>query len=119
MEDMKINSKTDYKRNRVNSGYGPHRILEMLQKEALENPVTDQIQEENTHWSLNEEVILLLSLQKILRGEKMSTRSLDLCSCGHSREKHDNFDGACEDCDCEVFHRNINTGKLIVEISNN
>ncbi len=49
----------------------------------------------------------------------MSTRSLDLCSCGHSREKHDNFDGACKDCKCEVFHRNINTGKLIIEISNN
>ncbi|MHA1615329.1 MAG: hypothetical protein ACTSYJ_10825, partial [Candidatus Thorarchaeota archaeon] len=63
--------------------------------------------------------ILLLSLQKILRGEKMSTRSLDHCSCGHSRENHDNFDGECEDCKCEVFHRNINTGKLIVEISNN
>ena len=46
MEDMKINSKTDYERYRVNSGNGPHKILEMLQEEALENPVTDQIQEE-------------------------------------------------------------------------
>ncbi len=35
MEDMKINSKTDYERYRVNSGNGPHRILEMLQEEAL------------------------------------------------------------------------------------
>ena len=52
MEDMKINSKTDYKRNRVNSGYAPHRILEMLQKEALEDPVTDQIQEESTSLKL-------------------------------------------------------------------
>ena len=43
---MKINSKTDYERYRVNSGNGPHKILEMLQEEALENPVTDQIQEE-------------------------------------------------------------------------
>ena len=52
MEDMKINSKTDYKRNRVNSGYGPHRILEMLQEEALAESVTDQIQEESTSLKL-------------------------------------------------------------------
>ena len=52
MEKMKINSKTDYKRNRVNSGYGPHRILEMLQEEALGDPVTDQIQEESTSLKL-------------------------------------------------------------------
>ena len=49
MEDMKINSKTDYKRNRVNSGYAPHRILEMLQEEALAESVNDQIQEGSTH----------------------------------------------------------------------
>jgi hypothetical protein len=49
MEKMKINSKTDYKRNRVNSGYGPHKLLEMLQEEALAESVPDQIQEENTH----------------------------------------------------------------------
>ena len=48
MEDMKINSKIDYKRNRVNSGYGPHRILEMLQEEALAESVNDQIQEGST-----------------------------------------------------------------------
>ena len=119
MEKMKINSKTDYKRNRVSSGYGPHRILEMLQEEALAESTTNQIQKGSTHWSLNEEVILLLSLQKILRGEKMSTRSLDHCACGHNREDHDNFNGECEDCKCEVFHRNINTSNLIVKNSNN
>jgi hypothetical protein len=32
MEEMKINSKIGYRRTRVKSGYGPHRILEMLQQ---------------------------------------------------------------------------------------
>jgi hypothetical protein len=36
MEDMKINSKIEYKRNRVTSGKEPHRMLEMLQDEAME-----------------------------------------------------------------------------------
>ncbi len=36
MEEMKINSKNDYKRNRVTSGYEPHRLLKMIQKKALE-----------------------------------------------------------------------------------
>ena len=36
MEDMKINSKNEYKRNRVTSGKEPHRMLEMLQDEAME-----------------------------------------------------------------------------------
>lgn len=35
MEDMKINSKIEYKRNRVTSGREPHRMLEMIQEEAL------------------------------------------------------------------------------------
>ena len=35
MEDMKINSKNEYKRNRVTSGKAPHRMLEMIQEEAL------------------------------------------------------------------------------------
>lgn len=43
MEDMKINSKTDYERYRVNSGNGPHRILEMLQEEALKESDHNQI----------------------------------------------------------------------------
>ena len=49
----------------------------------------------------------------------MSGRSIDHCTCGHNLEDHYNFDGECEDCKCEVFHRNINTSNLIVEISNN
>ena len=49
----------------------------------------------------------------------MSTRSIDHCTCGHNREDHHNFNGECEDCKCEAFHRNINTSNLIVEISNN
>jgi len=36
MKKMKINSKIDYKRNRVTSGYEPHRLLKMLQEKALE-----------------------------------------------------------------------------------
>jgi len=44
MEDMKINSKTDYERYRVNSGNGPHRILEMLQEKALKESDHNQIQ---------------------------------------------------------------------------
>ncbi len=36
MEKMKINSKTGYRRNRVKNGYGPHNMLEMIQKEGLE-----------------------------------------------------------------------------------
>ncbi|MFW9886796.1 MAG: hypothetical protein ACFFER_01355 [Candidatus Thorarchaeota archaeon] len=32
MEEMEINSKIGYQRTRVKSGYGPHRILEMLQQ---------------------------------------------------------------------------------------
>jgi hypothetical protein len=35
MEDMKINSKNEYKRDRVNSGKEPHKMLEMLQEQAL------------------------------------------------------------------------------------
>jgi len=36
MEDMKINSKINYERNRITSGNEPHRILQMMQKKALE-----------------------------------------------------------------------------------
>ena len=36
MTKMKINSKNDYERNRVTSGNEPHRILQMLQEQALE-----------------------------------------------------------------------------------
>ena len=35
MEEMKINSKIGYRRTRVRSGYGPHRMLEMFQQTML------------------------------------------------------------------------------------
>jgi len=35
MEEMKIDSKIGYRRTRVRSGYGPHRMLEMLQQTML------------------------------------------------------------------------------------
>ncbi|MHA1137631.1 MAG: hypothetical protein ACTSSE_14205 [Candidatus Thorarchaeota archaeon] len=35
MEKMKLNSKIDYKRNRVTTGNEPHRLLKMLQEKAL------------------------------------------------------------------------------------
>ena len=35
MEDMKINSKIGYKRDRVTSGKAPHAMLKMIQEEAL------------------------------------------------------------------------------------
>ena len=41
MEDMKINSKIDYKRDRVNSGNEPHRMLQMIQEKALEQETED------------------------------------------------------------------------------
>jgi hypothetical protein len=39
----------------------------------------------------------------------MSTRSYDHCSCGHIRKRHENFDGECEKCSCDVFHRSMRT----------
>jgi hypothetical protein len=36
MEKMRINTKVSYKRNRITSGYEPHRILQMIQEIALE-----------------------------------------------------------------------------------
>ncbi len=45
MKKMKINSKDDYKRNRVMSGNEPHRLLKMIQEQALQESVTDSIQE--------------------------------------------------------------------------
>ncbi len=35
MEEMEINSKISYKRDRVVSGNAPHRMLRMIQEEAL------------------------------------------------------------------------------------
>jgi hypothetical protein len=63
---------------------------------------------------LVEEMILLLPLESY-RGEKMSTRSYDHCTCGHKRENHDNFDGECQKCDCDVFHRGIRMPSLVID----
>jgi hypothetical protein len=41
------------------------------------------------------------------RVEVMSGRSYDYCSCGHIRGGHDDFDGKCEKCRCDVFRRSI------------
>jgi hypothetical protein len=35
MENMKINSKNEYRRNRVINGYEPHRMMEMEYQKAL------------------------------------------------------------------------------------
>jgi len=41
MEEMEINSKISYKRNRVVSGNAPHRILQMEQEKALAKYAND------------------------------------------------------------------------------
>lgn len=41
MKEMKINSKIDYKRNRVTSGNEPHRLLKMIQEKALGEAVNE------------------------------------------------------------------------------
>ena len=37
MEEMKINSKIGHRRSQVESGSGPHRMLEMAQEKMLED----------------------------------------------------------------------------------
>jgi len=41
MEEMKINSKINYKRNRVTSGNAPHKMLQMIQEKALKRDTKD------------------------------------------------------------------------------
>ena len=41
MEDIEINSKINYRRDRVMSGNEPHKILQMIQKQALEKEAKD------------------------------------------------------------------------------
>ena len=43
MEDMKINSEIGYKKSRVMSGYGPHKMLDMIQQKGLEKVVKKEI----------------------------------------------------------------------------
>ncbi|MHA1938533.1 MAG: hypothetical protein ACW97O_10025, partial [Candidatus Thorarchaeota archaeon] len=54
---MKINSKTGYRRNRVKNGHGPHRMLEMIQKEGLEKRTKRE--EKDSDSSLKAEEITL------------------------------------------------------------
>jgi hypothetical protein len=37
----------------------------------------------------------------------MSTSSYDLCTCGHNREAHDDFESECKKCKCDVFYRSM------------
>lgn len=64
---------------------------------------------------LKREELFIIVIPKIYRGEKMSTRSLDHCTCGHNRESHNNFDGECEECKCEVFHRGMRMKNMPAE----
>ncbi|MHA2356859.1 MAG: hypothetical protein ACXADC_16940 [Candidatus Thorarchaeota archaeon] len=57
MEKMKINSKTGYRRNRVKNGYGPHNMLEMIQKEGLEKLANKEDQDKDSDSSLKAEKI--------------------------------------------------------------
>ncbi len=42
MEKLKLNSKRGYTRSRVISGHGPHRLLEMKQKEMLDRLASEE-----------------------------------------------------------------------------
>ncbi len=59
MEKLKINSKTGYRRNRVKNGHGPHRMLEMIQKEGLEKRAKIEDQEKDSDSSLKTEEVML------------------------------------------------------------
>jgi len=43
MENMKINSKNEYKRNRVINGNEPHKMMEMEYQKALEKLARKQV----------------------------------------------------------------------------
>jgi hypothetical protein len=45
----------------------------------------------------------------------MSTRIYDHCRCGHNRVSHDDFEGDCKKCGCDVFHRGMLRHSVIVE----
>ena len=48
MEKMKINSKKEYNRSRVISGYGPHKKLEMIHKKMLAKIAKEEAQEKDS-----------------------------------------------------------------------
>ena len=105
MRKMKIDSKNDYMKNRVCRGNHPHRMLEMVQKQALENNTKIESRIRSNHSIIYGKT----------RGEIMSIRSIDHCSCGHNRENHDNFNGECEEYQCKTFHREIRTKNIVAE----
>ena len=45
----------------------------------------------------------------------MSTRTYDHCTFGHNRKDHEDFQGECENCKCDVFHRSMYIHSLLVE----
>ena len=69
MEKMKINSKTGYRRNRVKNGYGPHKMLEMIQQKGLEKLANNEGHKKDSDSSLKAEEIPP-SRQKITEVEK-------------------------------------------------
>jgi hypothetical protein len=46
MEKMKLNSRIRYNKARVRNGYGPHRILKMIQENLRESLTENTIKEE-------------------------------------------------------------------------
>ena len=69
MEKMKINSKTGYRRNRVKNGYGPHKMLEMIQEKGLKKIFNDEDQTKDSDSSSKVEEISLYH-QKLTEVEK-------------------------------------------------
>jgi hypothetical protein len=59
MEEMKINSKIGYRRSRVKNGYGPHKMLEMMQQEGLEKLANNEGQAKDSESSLKAEEVTL------------------------------------------------------------
>jgi hypothetical protein len=45
MEQVKINSKTGYNRNRVMNGQGPHKMLKMVQKKMFAKLAKEETKE--------------------------------------------------------------------------
>lgn len=58
MERMRIDSKIRYGRSRIRSGYGPHRMLEMIQKLKLGISIDIEGKEKDSDSNEKEEAIL-------------------------------------------------------------
>ena len=48
MEEMQINSKIEYNRNRVMNGQGPHNILKMIQQKLVTKVAGEEIIESDS-----------------------------------------------------------------------